>query len=90
MIQSIYERNAGAFDAVAVGFQEPEESTRQLAEETGVEFDLASDPKGELFADFGFIQLPATVVVGGDGRVVESYPSGVTEAQLEAVLARVL
>ncbi len=90
LIESVYQNHLGDIDVVAAGFQEDESSTRRLAEETGITFDLGSDPEGDLFRDFGFVQLPATVVVGADGEVVERFASGVDDVELEAALEPIL
>ncbi len=77
-------------DEVAfVGFDLQDERSRALAlvEETGVLFDLAEDPIGELYTEFGGIGMPFTVFVSPAGEIIHEHNGPLTEAQLDDLIA---
>ncbi|MCP4918781.1 MAG: TlpA family protein disulfide reductase [Proteobacteria bacterium] len=49
---------------------------------------VAHDPKGELAALYGVDSMPASFLIGPDGKVVESVPGSVDDEALEALEAR--
>ena len=53
-----------------------------LIEETGVTYQLADDPKGDLFREFGNIAMPTTIFVSADGRIVDSFAGQLNESAL--------
>ncbi|MEE9228000.1 MAG: TlpA disulfide reductase family protein [Acidimicrobiia bacterium] len=71
-----------------VGFDLQDERSRALAlvEETGVLFDLAEDPVGDLYIEFGGIGMPFTVFVSPDGEVLHAHNGPLTEGQLEGLI----
>lgn len=77
-------------DEVAfVGFNIQDERSHALTlvDQTGVLFDLAEDPIGELYTELGGIGMPFTVFVSPDGIVVHEHNGPVTEAQLEDLIS---
>lgn len=60
----------GEVSFVGIDVQEAVEPGREMVERTGVTFPQGRDPRGTLIRQFGGIQLPHTVVIGADGRVV--------------------
>lgn len=71
-----------------VGFDLQDERSRALAlvEETGVLFDLAEDPVGDLYTEFGGIGMPFTVFVSPDGEILHEHNGPLTEAQLDGLI----
>lgn len=72
-------------DTVAfVGFNIQDERSRalELVEETGVLFDLAEDPRGDLYAELGGLGMPFTVFINENGEIVHKHNGPVTEQQL--------
>lgn len=72
-------------DQVAfVGFnlQDDRDAAVRLIDETGVLFDLAEDPIGDLYTELKGIGMPFTVFISADGEVVHKHNGPVTEQQL--------
>jgi thiol-disulfide isomerase/thioredoxin len=53
-----------------------------LIEETGVEYQLAEDEGGALYAEFGGIAMPTTVFLDADGNVVDVHGGTLFEDDL--------
>lgn len=54
----------------------------QLVDETGVLFDLAEDPDGDLYTELGGLGMPFTVFVSANGLILEKHNGPLTEGQL--------
>jgi len=54
----------------------------ELADETGVLFDLAEDSGGRLFTELGGLGMPLTVFVSEDGEILDVHNGPLTEDQL--------
>lgn len=61
------------------------EDAQALVEQTGVTWDLARGPQGELTTELGAVGMP-TVLVSPDGEVVEQHTGPITESQLRELL----
>ncbi len=78
---------------VGINARENAEAIRRYAKEVGLSFPLVLDPDGKINALYGVIGLPATFVVGRDGRAVafgigsREWASAPARALLEALLA---
>jgi thiol-disulfide isomerase/thioredoxin len=55
---------------LGLAVSDSDEATPELVELTGVAYPWGFDPTGEIFASFGAFQMPTTVFVAADGRVV--------------------
>ena len=74
-------------DQVAfVGFniQDRRDRAIELVEETGVLFDLAEDPQGDLYAELGGIGMPFTVFVNEHGEIVHEHNGPLSRSQLRS------
>jgi cytochrome c biogenesis protein CcmG, thiol:disulfide interchange protein DsbE len=67
-----------------------QDDSRELAlgvvEQTGVTYELAWDPAGELFRAFGGFNMPTTVFIDADGRFVNRHNGILTIDQLRAAV----
>ena len=78
---------------VGVNARENPEAIRRYAKEVGLSFPLVVDPDGKINALYGVIGLPATFVIGRDGRAVafglgsRKWESAPARALVEALLA---
>jgi cytochrome c biogenesis protein CcmG/thiol:disulfide interchange protein DsbE len=61
---------AQGLSVVGINAREETEAIRGYAKELRLTFPLVLDPKGEINAAYGVIGLPATFLVGRDGRAV--------------------
>jgi cytochrome c biogenesis protein CcmG, thiol:disulfide interchange protein DsbE len=57
-----------------------------LVERTGVTYDLALDPDGDLFRDFEVFAMPSTFFVDAEGHVVHRHSGLATERQLRDLI----
>jgi thiol-disulfide isomerase/thioredoxin len=72
-------------DEVAfVGFniQDGRERALELVDESGVLFDLAEDPSGDLYSELGGIGMPFTLFVNEHGEIVHEHNGPLTRDQL--------
>ncbi len=65
---------------VGLNTQDDVARAEELAEQTGVTYDLGLDPEGELFRDFEVVSMPSTYLVNEAGAVVERH-AGVLDAE---------
>lgn len=78
----VQQRLGGDVDFVGFNIQDERSKALQLVEETGVLFDLAEDPQGDLYTAFGGIGMPFTVFISENGEVLHEHNGPVTESQL--------
>jgi cytochrome c biogenesis protein CcmG/thiol:disulfide interchange protein DsbE len=81
-LQPAYEAVGDEIAFLGVNIQDERDTALELIEETGVSFDLAVDPDGDLYLAFEAIGMPFTALVDADGRVVARHNGPLTEAQL--------
>jgi thiol-disulfide isomerase/thioredoxin len=58
------------FVIVAVNVREKKDTAQRYGKELGLTFPLVLDPDGKVSAQYGVIGLPATFLVGRDGRAI--------------------
>jgi thiol-disulfide isomerase/thioredoxin len=68
---------------LGVDTSESVELGRPFAEQTGVTYDLASDPQGRMISDFRSTLLPTTVLVRADGTVAKIHSGAVSADDLQ-------
>jgi cytochrome c biogenesis protein CcmG, thiol:disulfide interchange protein DsbE len=66
--------------------QDERAAADELVEQTGVTYDLALDPDGDLFRDFGVFAMPTTVFVDAAGRVAHRHSGLATQQQLRDLI----
>ena len=71
---------------VGVDVTDTEEAGREMVERTGVRYRNARDPRAEIFAVFGGIALPRTVLIDGDGVVRATHNGEMTAEELTDLL----
>lgn len=69
---------------LGVNLQDPMEDGRAIVERTGVTYDIARDPNGDLFAALGGTAMPTTVLVDPEGNVVEVFSGELSGDELAA------
>lgn len=62
------------------------EAGNEMVATTGVTYRNARDPRGEIFAVFGGIALPRTVLIDGDGTIVATHSGELTADELREFL----
>lgn len=85
--EAVHQEVAGEVAFLGAAMQD---DSRELAlgvvEQTGVTYDLAWDPAGDLFRSFGGFNMPTTVFIDADGRFVERHNGIMTIDQLRAAV----
>ena len=71
---------------LGVNLQDERSEALRLIEETGVQFDLAEDPDGELYREFGGFSMPFTAFISADGVIIEEHNGPLTQDQLEEMI----
>ncbi len=72
---------------LGMNIQDDRAAAERLVEQTGVLFDLAEDPHGDLYRDLGGLGMPFTVFISSDGSILERHNGPLTEGQLVARIA---
>lgn len=67
---------------LGLNLQDERDRALELVEETGVLFDLAEDPIGDLYIELGGIGMPFTVFIDADGNIIEKHNGPLSEQQL--------
>ena len=57
---------------LGMNFQDQVSAATELVERTGVSYDIARDPSGELARSLGMVVMPSTYFVSPEGRVVDA------------------
>ena len=79
-------------DVVFVGLnvRESVAKAEEMVERTGVTYLVGRDPSGELFTDFGVINMPSTFFVSADGVIADSHAGALTASELRAKIEALL
>lgn len=72
---------------VGVDVTDTEDAGNEMVTKTGVRYRNARDPRAEIFAVFGGIALPRTVLIDGDGVVRATHSGELTADELKELLA---
>jgi cytochrome c biogenesis protein CcmG, thiol:disulfide interchange protein DsbE len=86
-LERIHQDLGDQITLVGLNLQDDRASADRMVERTGVTYDLAEDPRGELFADFGAFTMPMTFFVDPSGVVVGRHGGLATEQQLRDLVA---
>ncbi len=78
----------GRVTFLGVAVADGEDAAIEMVERTGVTYRNARDPRSEIFAVYGGIALPRTVVITGDGTVVETHSGELDADDIRAMLDR--
>lgn len=87
---------ARGLSVVGINAREGIEAIRAYAKELRLTFPLVLDPKGEINAAYGVIGLPATFLIGRDGRAVartvgpRDWESAPAKAIIQALLSEAI
>jgi peroxiredoxin len=71
---------------VGVAATDDRDAEMELIERTGVTYDTVRDPQGDVMTALGVLGLPATVLVGADGRIAEYHLGELDGKELRALI----
>jgi len=75
---------------LGMNLQDEREDALRLVTATGVLFDLAEDPAGDLYLELGGLGMPFTIFIDAEGNVVEKHNGPLTEGQLIEMIDELL
>lgn len=76
----------GRVTFVGVDVVDTVEAGKEMVEKTGVTYRNARDPRSEIFAVFGGIALPRTVLIAADGTIVATHSGELDAEELRDLL----
>jgi cytochrome c biogenesis protein CcmG, thiol:disulfide interchange protein DsbE len=85
--EQVHARHSGEITMIGVNVADTVDAGNEMVERTGVRYRNARDPRGEIFAVFGGIALPRTVLLAADGTVADTHSGELDADQLTALLA---
>lgn len=77
--EKVYQSFRGSVEFIGINHSDTRSAAERLAEETGVTYRLAEDPRGEVFAAFGGNGMPTTAFIDASGNVVDVIVGQFTE-----------
>lgn len=86
-LEEVRARFEDKITVVGVNTTDTEKAGKEMVERTGVKYRNARDPRSEIFAVYGGIALPRTVIIGADGKVLATHSGELTAQQLTDMLA---
>jgi thiol-disulfide isomerase/thioredoxin len=81
--QPLHQRLGDQVAFLGINLQDTRAAAKRTLNQTGVTYDLAVDPEGELFSALGGFGMPTTVFVSADGRVLDTHTGAITEERLQ-------
>jgi cytochrome c biogenesis protein CcmG/thiol:disulfide interchange protein DsbE len=78
----------GDAEVVSVIYSDRASDTQDFFERNGGDWPVVVDPEGQIALDYGVVKVPETYVVAPNGIVVAKVIGGVTQAGLDAEIAR--
>lgn len=85
-IEQVAQEQGDSLTVVGVNTTDTEQAGNDMVARTGVTYRNARDPRSEIFATFGGIALPRTVLIDGDGTVVATHSGELTADELTTLL----
>jgi cytochrome c biogenesis protein CcmG, thiol:disulfide interchange protein DsbE len=81
-LETVHQEFKDEVDFLGINTQDTPEAAADLVEQTGVTYDLARDPDGELFQGFGVFGMPSTFFVSPDGEIIARHTGILTLDQI--------
>jgi thiol-disulfide isomerase/thioredoxin len=85
-IEEVANAREGELAVLGINVTDTEKAGKDMVATTGVTYRNARDPRSEIFAVFGGIALPRTVLIDGDGTVVATHSGELTADELDDLL----
>lgn len=71
---------------VGLAVQDRPEDAERITEDTGITYDWARDPRGDVANAIGVTQMPTTVFISADGEVVHRHSGVIDDDELLALI----
>jgi thiol-disulfide isomerase/thioredoxin len=85
-IEEVHQELEGEVTVIGVDVTDTVEAGNEMVAKTGVTYRNARDPRSEIFAVFGGIALPRTVLIAADGTVADTHSGELTADELRTLL----
>ena len=82
--QSVHEERGDEVTFLGIANADIRSESVGLADEVGLTYQLADDPSGDLFRQFGLIAMPSTLFVSPDGQILEVFAGQLNEDALNS------
>ncbi len=82
--QTVHEERGDDVTFLGIANADERSASVGLADEVGLTYQLADDPAGDLFREFGLIAMPSTLFVSPDGEILEVFAGQLNEDALNA------
>lgn len=90
LLQPVHKAHSEDVAFLGMNLRDDPAAAQQIVESTGVDYDLALDPDGEMFSAFGGVGMPTTVFIDAEGRIVDEHTGAITLDQLQAQVDRLI
>ncbi|MBW3606179.1 MAG: TlpA family protein disulfide reductase [Actinobacteria bacterium] len=90
VLRPVHEAHSDEVAFLGMNLRDEPAAAQQIVDSTGVSYDLALDPDGEVFSAFGGVGMPTTVFIDEDGRIVDQHTGAITRDQLQAQVDRLI
>lgn len=90
VLRPVHEAHSDEVAFLGMNLRDEPAAAQQIVDSTGVTYDLALDPDGEVFSAFGGVGMPTTVFIDEDGRIVDQHTGAITRDQLQAQVDRLI
>lgn len=87
-LEAVSQRLGTKVTVIGIDSQDTVESGKKMVAQTGVTYENARDPKGEISTVFGALSLPRTVLIAADGTVADVHTGALDEADFTDLLSR--
>ena len=84
--ESVHQQRAAEVAFLGVNLRDSVADATELVERTGVTYDIARDPGGELAGALGVVAMPSTVFVSAEGTIVATQAGELSAEELRARL----
>lgn len=84
--EQVHTQLRGKVAFLGLNVTEQPDSARALIARTGVTYDTARDPAGDLLRAFGGVNMPTTAFVRADGTIAEVHAGKLDETQLRRII----
>jgi cytochrome c biogenesis protein CcmG/thiol:disulfide interchange protein DsbE len=88
--EAVHQELDGQVAFLGMNLRDQVDDATGLVERTGVTYDIGRDPSGDLATALGVVNMPSTLFVSADGRVVDVHPGVLSADDLRARARKLL
>lgn len=84
--ESVFQQVAGEVDFIGLAVQDRTADARRIVEETGITYRWARDATGDVASAAEVTQMPSTMFIDGDGKVVSLHSGALDDDELRELM----